>query len=471
MAARSTLWAGCLLLTVATALSQEAPPGYSIVVPSAGWHGVADRGGESGAAAGDPRYSALDSRSAAAGVVPAGGVLPGSGGVYPAAATSLAPSPSRPVAPLGMVATPATNPAGAPAPASPRRPIARVTEGITALPNTQGQVWREYDISPYTMRVTSTKRPEQAIVDWILRETGYEAWHGEPLAILSASKNALRVYHTPAMHAVVAEIVDRFVAGEAESKAFGLRVVTLDEPNWRSRSYRLLRPVTTHTPGVHAWLLRREDATMLLADLKRHNDYREYTAPHLLVNNGQSAVVSALRARPYVRDVALRSDAVMGYQPETAQVDEGFSLEFSPLLSLDGRLLDATIKCDIDQVEKLIPVAIDVPTVASPRQSTNLDVPQLLHNRFHERFRWPVDQVLLVNLGMVAMPPPPGGGSLMQNIPFIGTTAGRADLLVFVEPSDETAPASARLTQAPPPAASYSSPGSFAPPGSALPPR
>ncbi len=39
-------------------------------------------------------------------------------------------------------------------------------------PNEAGQVWREYDITPYTARVTSTNRPEQAIIDWVLRETG-----------------------------------------------------------------------------------------------------------------------------------------------------------------------------------------------------------------------------------------------------------------------------------------------------------
>src|SRR5439155_2375967 len=51
-------------------------------------------------------------------------------------------------------------------PASPRRSIARVTSGEPVLPHSQGQVWREYDISPYTVRVSSTNRPEQAIVDW-----------------------------------------------------------------------------------------------------------------------------------------------------------------------------------------------------------------------------------------------------------------------------------------------------------------
>jgi len=91
-----------------------------------------------------------------------------------------------------------------------RQSIAKVTKGPGTLPNDAGQEWREYDISPYTARVTSTNRPEQAIVDWILRETGYEAWHSEPLGMLSANHRVLRVYHTPEMHAVVSEMVDRF---------------------------------------------------------------------------------------------------------------------------------------------------------------------------------------------------------------------------------------------------------------------
>ena len=75
-----------------------------------------------------------------------------------------------------------------PASQAPRQPIARVTEGSGALPNDAGQVWREYDITPYVVRVTSTNRPEQAIVDWVLRDTGYEAWHSEPFRFLSASR-------------------------------------------------------------------------------------------------------------------------------------------------------------------------------------------------------------------------------------------------------------------------------------------
>ena len=117
-------------------------------------------------------------------------------------------------------------------PLSRRRCRRRVAGGT--LPNDAGQVWREYDISSYTARVTTTKRPEQAIIDWILRETGYEAWHTEPLGILSAGNRTLRVYHTPEMQKLVADLVDRFTSSEAATYTFSMRVVTLDSPNWRT---------------------------------------------------------------------------------------------------------------------------------------------------------------------------------------------------------------------------------------------
>ncbi len=324
---------------------------------------------------------------------------------------------------------------------TPRRPLTRVTNGNGTLPNEHGQVWREYDISPYTVRVTTTNRPEQAIVDWILRDTGYEAWHGEPLGVLSANRRSLRVYHTPEMQAVVADLIDRFVSSEAETCTFSLRVITVNHPNWRTRAKPLLRPVAVQTPGTAAWVLQKEDAAVLLAELARRSDYREHSSPHLMVNNGQSAMVSAIRGRSFVRDVTLRSDAWPGFQAEMGQVDEGFSLQFAPLMSIDRKTIDATIKCDIEQVEKMIPVMIDVPTVVAPRQRTRIEVPQITHFRFHERFRWPADQVLLVGMGMVALPVPVDAKPLVPGLPLsLGKSPPRADLLVFVEKRDRIGP-------------------------------
>ncbi|MCA9212878.1 MAG: hypothetical protein KDB27_07435, partial [Planctomycetales bacterium] len=86
-----------------------------------------------------------------------------------------------------------------------------VTGGTGTLPNSAGQVWREYDISSYVDRMKNVDHPEQAIVDWSLRETGTDHWFREPVGVLSASDSKLRVYHTPKTQRVVARIVDRFV--------------------------------------------------------------------------------------------------------------------------------------------------------------------------------------------------------------------------------------------------------------------
>ncbi len=332
-----------------------------------------------------------------------------------------------------------------------RRPVAKVSTGSGALPNDHGQLWREYDISPYTLRVTSTARPEQAIVDWILRETGYETWHSDPLGILSASERTLRVYHTPEMQQTVADVVDRFVSSEADTQTFGLRVVTVNHPNWRARAQRYLKPISVQTPGVQAWLVQKEDAAMLMAELRRRTDFREHSSPHLMVNNGQSSVVSATRAKSYVRGAILRPEAWPGFEQDTAVIDEGFSLEFTPLLSTDKKVIDATVKCDIDQIEKMIEVMLDIPTVVAPRQRTRVEVPQMAHFRFHERFRWPAEQVLLIGMGMVAVPVPSDAKPLMRGIPLPlpSSSAPRADLLVFVEAKAE-APQSPMVTRATP---------------------
>ncbi len=304
-----------------------------------------------------------------------------------------------------------------------------------ALPNEHGQLWREYDISPYTLQVASTNRPEQALVDWVLRETGYEAWHTEPLAILSANRRSLYVYHTAEMQQVVGDIVDRFVSSDADSTDFALRVVTVSSPNWRARTQHLLQPVQVQTPGVQAWLLEREAAVNLVADLRRRTDFREHSSPQQMVNNGQSTVVSSTRSQYYVRDVRRTGNTWPGYQPETAVVDEGFSFEFSPLLSSDRGAIDAIVKCQIDQVEKMVPVMLDVPTAVAPRQRTKIEVPQLAHFQFHERFRWAPDKVLLVGMGMIPLPLPSESKSLVPGlqIPGVGSSDNRGDLLVFIE--------------------------------------
>jgi hypothetical protein len=315
---------------------------------------------------------------------------------------------------------------------------AQESKGASSLPNDHGQVWREYDISPYTMRVESQQHPEQAIVDWILRETGYEAWHSTPVGLLSADRKVLRVYHTPPMQAIVAEIVDRFISTKAQDHGFGLRIITMKNPNWRTRALPLMTSIPVQSPGVQGWIMAREDAAILLSELRRRTDFREHTTAHQMVLNGQTSVVSTMRPRTYAKGIILTQATWPGYQPEMGQIDEGFTLEFSPLLTTDGATTDAVVKLKLAQIEKMLPVQLEAPSALAQNQHAQIEVPQLTMVQMHERFRWPTDQVLLLSIGVVATPGPEAANPLTDVLP-LPKSAPRADALLLVESSGTAA--------------------------------
>ncbi|MEQ8835297.1 MAG: hypothetical protein RID07_00670 [Lacipirellulaceae bacterium] len=309
---------------------------------------------------------------------------------------------------------------------------AQVTKGSGTLPNDQGQVWREYDITPYTMRVENSKHPEQQIVDWILRETGYEAWHSNPVGLLSADRQRLKVYHTPQMQATVADIVDRFVNKAAEKHGFGLRIITMKNPNWRARALPLMTPLPVQSPGVQGWIMAREDAALLLSELKRRTDYRVHSPPHQIVFNGQSHIVSSIKPRSYTKGILPTANVWPGYQPELATIDEGFNFEFSPLLSMDTATTDAVVKVKLTQVEKMLPVQLEAPSTIAPNQRTQVEVPQMTMVQLHERFRWPTNQVLLLSMGVVASPGPEKPNLIVDTLK-LPKSPPRADALLMVE--------------------------------------
>jgi len=341
------------------------------------------------------------------------------------------PGPLQPAAQPGAL-QPGPAAGGETAPTK-RQAITRVTRGTGALPNDHGQVWREYDIRPYTSRVTTTKKPEQAIVDWILRETGTEIWFSEPLGILSADRNTLRVYHTPEMQQLVLDIVDRFVNSEADSHSFGVRLITVRSPNWRTRALPMLTPVNVQTPGVQAWLLSKEHAAVFLGELSKRTDFAEHGSPNLLIHNGQSHTIARHATINYARSIRFRNDVWPGYQLDMGQIDSGYSLQLSPLLSIDGATIDAVIKCQVDQLEKFEPVHIDVPSATTARQRVQIQVPRIASWRIHERFRWPADKVLLISCGVVATPDKSQSNFLGISNPFAGSEPPRADALLLLE--------------------------------------
>ena len=366
----------------------------------------------------------------------------------------LAPPPRAPTT-IAQAPAPAAQRTAPPLSSSPATAAAASTASVKGqkspgiLPNEHGQQWREYDLSSYTLRVRDVPHPEQAVVDWILRETGTEVWFREPLGILSATSTTLRVYHTPEMQERVRGILERIVNGDTDTHALGVRLMTVGSPNWRVRALPLLKPVDVTSPGVDAWLLSRDSAASLLEQLKARADFREHSAPVVEIANAQVKTLARSQPRSFVRGIQLKREFPF-YDTIPGKIDEGYKLEISPLLSLDGQTMEAAISCEVDQLEKLVPLSIDVP-VGGQTQRVQIHVPQMASWRLSERFRWPASEVLLLSCGVVASPEPAGTGFLSILSP-LGVSSGRADALLMIDHRPPSAVALAATTPPPAPA-------------------
>ena len=308
--------------------------------------------------------------------------------------------------------------------------ITKVTQTVSSLPNDAGQVWREYDISPYTSQIKNSEKPEQALIEWILHETGKEMWFTQPIGILNANKDKLFVYHTPEIHRVIKPIVDRFVYRKGELQSIEVNLVTVNKPNWRTDHYSVLQPIEIPSAGVEAWMVSKENAALLLGQLSSRSDFQKHGGGLIQAHDGQPFTMERRSPKQFVRSVRWVPDQQPNYQPLLTHVDEGFDLSVACLNSIDGKTMEACIECQVDQVEKLSTVKINVPGPVGSTQKMSLQIPQIVSWRLHERIRWPSDQVLLLNVGVVANPTPDGGRPLPG---ILGGNTQRSDALLFLE--------------------------------------
>lgn len=313
--------------------------------------------------------------------------------------------------------------------------------GEYALPKNAGQTWMEYDIRPYTQMIKNSDRPQQTIIDWILRETGTDAWFTEPMGILTADRNTLRVYHHATMQKTVSQIYERFVNGVSEPQVFGMRLITISNPHWRSQAIPLMRSAPSKSPGVQAWLMPKENGAIFLSQLRERSDAKELQAFEIPLHNGQLQHLEQVRSRNYLKEFVRNTNSPFPpYTPLSDEIKEGYRLQISPLMSLDGKSADLLLKCEIDQVERLNQVRLDLPVAPNQTQPAQLEVPQIVSWRLQERFQWPTNQVLLLSCGVVATPTGPVENTLFSNPPslfginrVIATTGQRADALLWIE--------------------------------------
>jgi hypothetical protein len=293
------------------------------------------------------------------------------------------------------------------------------------MPANAGQVWKTYDIAPFVRQAGPGS--QRYVVDWILQETGYSAWHGASPASLSADADALACFHTPEMQARVEEAVGRFVAEADRPHRFTVCVLGLDGPAWRTEARPALTAIPVSTPGVQAWIAPRETAAPLVAWLRSRSDCHELPTGPVLAANGLPATLSGGRKQPYVQDIAPRPEAWPGWQTQSSACDEGFAIDVHPLISRDWTAIEAVVRCRIDQIERMAAVSLAAPV---NQQRVQVEVPQVAAVRVGERFRWPANQTLLIGLGLVPWPVP------AQNVmpTALLSDVKRCDVVIVIEP-------------------------------------
>ena len=105
-------------------------------------------------------------------------------------------------------------------------------------------------------------RPQKAIIDWIFKRTGISEWHGDKVAVLSASRTELRAYNSPDVLKQVDEIVERFTNATEDVLSIHVQFIAAVDTRWRYSVFSRLTFVGSGPQGQQIWTMRLEDAAL-----------------------------------------------------------------------------------------------------------------------------------------------------------------------------------------------------------------
>ncbi|WP_406697253.1 hypothetical protein V5E97_00310 [Singulisphaera sp. Ch08] len=299
------------------------------------------------------------------------------------------------------------------------------------LPAEPGQQWRNYDISHYTSLANNQNSPQNAIIEWIFRRTTQAEWHGDKIAVLSASRAQVRAYNNANVLKKVDEVIERFTNAQHDILSIRIRFVAAVDSRWRYAVYSRLTPVGSGPQGQQVWTLKTEDSAFALAQMQIHQGFKLLTDQKVELVNGQTLVIKTSEPRGYTGGLQRESAAGLGYQPRTEQLEEGITLKLSPLLTFDGDALDAAIELTANTVKNFHRTRVIAPREVGPSELT-IDVPEVTESRLNQTVKsWPLKQTLLISAGIQ-----PGilqSKSGLFNLRIPGTVPTGTELLVFLE--------------------------------------
>ena len=316
--------------------------------------------------------------------------------------------------------------------------------GLQSMPAEAGQRYKQYDISQYTRLDHSQPNPQNAIVEWIFRRTGSPPWHGDKLAVLSASRSQIRAYNSQKVLDQTFEVIERFTNAKDDLLTVHVQFVAAVDTRWRYTMYSNLIPVASGPQGQQIWTLDAKNAALTLAQMQLFQGFRLLTEQKLEMVNGQTLTVKTSEMRGFTGAMERESAAGMGYQPKAEQIEEGVTLKFSPLLTFDGDALDAAIDLSANTVKGMHRTRVIAPRQVGPAE-LSIEVPEVVETRLSQTIKnWKVGQTLLITAGIHPGILQNKSGFLNLRIP--GTVPTSTELLVFID-VEPAAPAKRAATR------------------------
>jgi hypothetical protein len=316
----------------------------------------------------------------------------------------------------------------------PEEPPAPGDEPAAPFSPEPGFEWRRYPITRYTKLVNSLSSqltPQKAIIDWIFKRTGVGEWHGEKIAVLSATQTELRAYNSPEILKQVDEVVERFTNATDDVLSVHVQFIAAVDSRWRYSVFSRLTYVGSGPQGQQIWTMRVADAALVLSQMQVQQGFRKIEDQRIEMVNGQTLTIKTAAPHTFAGGLQRDGAAGMGFQTKADKVEEGITLKLSPLLTFDGDALDAMIDLAVNTVRSFHRTRVIAPRDVGPNEMA-VDVPESTQTRLDQTVKnWPLGQTLVISAGIHPGILDKKGGWF--NLPIPGTYPTGTEVLVFLD--------------------------------------
>jgi hypothetical protein len=305
-------------------------------------------------------------------------------------------------------------------------------EAPTPIPPEPGFQWKRYKISRYTAAASNqTVPPQKAIIDWIFKRTGLAEWHGDKIAVLSASRTELRAYNSTDVLKQVDEVVERFTNAVEDVLSVHVQFVAAVDTRWRYSVFNRLTFVGSGPQGQQIWTMRVDDAALVLSQMQVQQGFRKLADQRVEMINGQTLTIKTSEPRAFASGLQREGGAGAGFQSRADKIEESVNLKLSPLLNFEGDATDAMIDLTVNTVRSFHRTRVITPRDTGAAEMA-IDVPEATQTRLEQTVKnWRLGQTLVISAGIHPGVLSNKGGWF--NLPIPGTYPTGTEVLVFLE--------------------------------------